>query len=123
MNFEKLTGLFRTPRITTLRVVLALVVAVTADGLQFLFSFLGPVEWTLVDPVIDSVTMVLVSRIIGFHILLIPTFVVELVPVIEDIPTWTACTAAVIALRKREQRNAPQPPQSARTPDKPVIDV
>jgi hypothetical protein len=123
MNLEKLNGLFRTPRITTLRAVLALAVAVAADGLQFLLSFLGPVEWTLVDPVIDSVTMVLISRIIGFHILLVPTFVVELVPVIEDLPTWTACAAAVIVLRRREQRNPPQPPESAGTPDKPVIDV
>ena len=48
--------------------------------------------------------MLLTMRILGFHILLLPTFVVELVPLVDDFPTWTACVAAVIALRKREQR-------------------
>jgi len=50
--------------------------------------------------------MVLTSWLIGFHWLLLPTFVLELVPVLEDLPTWTACTIAVIALRKRGQRDA-----------------
>jgi len=121
MNLEKLNGLFHVPRITTPRVVLALAVAAAADGIQFLLSFLGPLEWAFVDPVIDSVTAVLISRIVGFHVLLIPTFLVEIVPIIEDLPTWTACTAAVIALRKHEQRNSPPPPPGPS--DKPVIDV
>ena len=96
--------------------VSALVVAIVADGLQLL---LGPLGWAFIDQAIDFVAMILVSWIIGFHILLLPTFVVELVPVVEDLPTWTACTAAVIALRKREQRVTPPPA----TPDKPVIDI
>jgi hypothetical protein len=112
---EQLNSLFRVPTLTRARMILALAVAVAADGLQLL---LGPLGWAFVDQVIDAVAMILVSWIIGFHILLLPTFVVELVPVLEDLPTWTACTAAVIALRKREQQNPPPPP-----PDKPVIDV
>jgi hypothetical protein len=63
------------------------------------------------------VARVLVSWVIGFHILLLPTFVIELVPVLEDLPTWTACTAAVIALRRREQRPTPPPPE------KPAIEI
>jgi hypothetical protein len=53
--------------------------------------------------------------------LLLPTFVIELVPVLEDLPTWTACTAAVIALRKREQRAAP--PAIPPPPEKPTIEI
>ena len=75
--------------------LLALAVAVAADGLQLLLAAVG---WFGADQAIDCVAMVLVSRIIGFHILLLPTFVVELVPLLDDLPTWTACTAAVIAL-------------------------
>jgi hypothetical protein len=105
--------MFRAPRLTRTRIILALAVAVVADGLQLL---LGPLAWVFVDQAIDCVAMILVSWIIGIHILLLPTFVIELVPVLEDLPTWTACTAAVIALRKREQRPAPQPPG-------PTIDV
>ena len=103
---------------TRARMIVALAIAVAADGLQLV---LGPLGWEGADQVIDVVAMVLVSRLIGFHILLLPTFVVELVPVLDDLPTWTACTAAVIAWRKREQQPPPSPPPAP--PDKPVIDV
>jgi hypothetical protein len=63
--------------------------------------------------------MILLSWVIGFHVLFLPTFVVELIPLLEDLPTWTACTAAVIALRKRERKNNPPPAP----PGKPVIDI
>ncbi len=112
---EKLNSLFRAPLLTRPRMVLGLAVAVAADGLQLV---LGPFGWEGADQAIDVVAMIVVSRIIGFHILLLPTFVVELVPLVEDLPTWTACTAAVIALRKREQNRPPPPP-----PGGPVIDI
>ena len=114
---EKINSFFRVPRLTPLRMGLAMAVAVVADGVQLLLGGLG---WLGLDQLIDGVAMVLVSWIIGFHILLLPTFIIELVPVLEDLPTWTACTAAVIALRKREQQNYPPP---APPPDKPVIDI
>jgi hypothetical protein len=115
---EKLNSLFRAPPLTRPRMMLALAVAVAADGMQLLLASFG---WFGLDQAIDCVAMILVSWIIGFHILLLPTFVVELVPVLEDLPTWTACTAAVIALRNREQRHKPPPPDAP--PDKPVIDI
>jgi hypothetical protein len=110
---NRLNRTFRAPKLTRMRIFLALVVAVFADGLQF---FLGPLGWVFGDQIIDAAAMILVSWAIGFHILLLPTFVIELVPILEDLPTWTACTIAVIALRKREQRNIPPP-------DKPIIEI
>jgi len=109
---DRLNKMFRAPKLTRTRIFLALAVAVFADGLQLL---LGPLGWVFGDQAIDCVAMILVSWTIGFHILLLPTFVVELVPVLEDLPTWTACTIAVIALRKRQQRTSP--------PDKPTIEI
>ena len=100
----KFNRLARVPPLTRLRIVLALAVAVVADGLQFLLSLPG---WAGADQVIDVVAMGLTSWAIGFHWLLLPTFIVELVPVLEDLPTWTGCVIAVIAWRKREQRTAP----------------
>jgi hypothetical protein len=114
---EKLKLGFRAPRLTRARMILALVIAVVADGLQILF---GPLGWAFIDQIIDFVAMILVSWVIGFHILLLPTFVVELIPVLDDLPTWTACTAAVIALRKREQCVATQPNSP---PEKPTIEI
>jgi hypothetical protein len=98
--------------------VLGMAVAVASDGLQLL---LAPLGWFGLDQAIDCVAMVILTRILGFHILLLPTFVIELVPVLDDLPTWTACTAAVIALRKREQSS--QPPPASGPADKPVIDI
>jgi len=95
--------------------VLAMVVAVVADGLQLL---LAPMAWTLIEDVIDVVAMILTTWILGFHLLLLPTFLIELVPVVDIIPTWTACVAAVIAFRKSGEKPPPSSP-----PAKPVIDI
>ncbi|MGD0743891.1 MAG: hypothetical protein ABSA45_01940 [Verrucomicrobiota bacterium] len=99
---EKLNRVFRVPRLTRFRMVLALTVAVVADGLQFL---LGPLPFA--DQAIDMIAMVLTSWVIGFHWLLLPTFVVEFIPLLDELPAWTACVVAVIALRIREQRASP----------------
>jgi hypothetical protein len=96
----KLSRPFRTPQLTRIRIVIALTIAVVADGLQFL---LGPLAWVFVDQGIDVVTMGLMSWVIGFHWLFLPTFALELFPALDALPTWTACVIAVIAIRKREQ--------------------
>jgi hypothetical protein len=96
---------------TRARIFFALAIAVAADGLQFLFGWLGPVGWPL-DDAIDVVAMGLTMWALGFHVLLLPTLVVKLVPVLDMLPTWTGCVAAVIALRKKAERSAP-----------PVIDI
>jgi hypothetical protein len=108
---EKLNSLFGRPIVTRKRIVLALAVAVVADALQVL---LLPVAWTFAQSAVDLVAMILIMWLLGFHLLLLPTFVVEFVPVIDMLPTWTACTVAVIAFRKREQR-PPAPPASTPT--------
>jgi hypothetical protein len=94
-------GTWFRPALTRWRVVLALLVAVTADALQIL---LGPIGWMLSDEVIDVVTMVVTSWLIGFHILLLPTFILESLPVVGMLPTWTGCVIAVVALRRRQAR-------------------
>jgi hypothetical protein len=103
---EQLPALFRAPKLTRTRIALALTVAVTADGLQFL---LGPVGWAFPDQVIDLLAMLLTAWALGFHLLLLPTFLAELFPVVDLLPTWTACVIAVVALRRREQNSKPPP--------------
>jgi hypothetical protein len=92
---------FHVPKLTRLRIVAALAIAVGADGLQFLS---GPLGWTFGDQIIDVVAMVLTSWVIGFHWLLLPTFAVEFIPLLDELPTWTACVAAVVALRRRAEK-------------------
>jgi hypothetical protein len=94
---DKLTGRFTAPRLTRGRIVLALLVGLSADALQILLPVPPAPE------IIDVVAAVLTFWLLGFHLLLLPTFVIELIPVVDMLPTWTACVGAVIALRKREQ--------------------
>ena len=71
--------MFQVPVLTRNRVRLAYTVAITADALQFL---LLPLSWTFVEQVIDVVAMIFTWRLIGFHPLLLPTFVGEFLPVV-----------------------------------------
>ena len=88
------------------RVALAVILAVCADAVALV---LGPVGWTFLDEVVDVITMIATMWLLGFHFLLLPTFVVELIPVADMLPTWTGCVLAVIALRKRQERVTRQP--------------
>ena len=79
---------------------LAYAITVTADVLQLL---LGPMGWAFADEFLDVAAMILTWRVIGFHPLLLPTFVIEFLPLADMLPTWTGCVALVVALRKRQQ--------------------
>jgi hypothetical protein len=103
---EKIQNFLRARPLTPKSIGLALGVAVVADALQF---FLGPLGWAGVDQAIDFVAMGLCLWLLGFHVLLLPTFVVKLIPVVDELPTWTACVIAVIALRKHEQNPGTAP--------------
>ncbi len=88
--------------------------AIAADALQLL---LGPFGWVFFDQIIDVIAMFLTWRTIGFHPLLLPTFLVEFIPLVDMLPTWTACVALVVSLRKKSQEPKPPPREG------PVIDV
>ena len=103
------------PKLTRTRIILAFGVAIFTDGLQLL---LGPLGWAFIDDIIDVIAMILTSLVLGFHWLLLPTFVLKLIPLADDLPTWTACVIAVIVIRKREQRIRPPVP-----PNKPPIEI
>ena len=103
------------PILTRTKIISALAAAVVADGLQLL---LGPAGWAFGDQIIDVIVMVLMSWLIGFHWLFLPSFILELFPVADEFPTWTACVIAVMVLRIREQRRMPPGP-----PEEPPIEI
>jgi len=107
--FDKLDGRMTAPRLTRGRIAAAMTIAFVADLLQVA---LMPVAWTFAQSAVDVVAMLLAMWVIGFHLLLLPTFILEFIPGVDMLPTWTACMIAVIALRKREQSG-----------NQPVIDV
>ena len=106
---------FQSPVLTRTRVWSAYAVAVSTDALQFL---LGPFGWVLVDEVLDVAAMIGIGRLIGFHPIFLPTFVLEFIPVADMLPTWTACVAIVVALRGR-----PHPTTSPPEGRGPIIDI
>jgi hypothetical protein len=95
-----MSKVFRTPTLTRRRIQLAFVVAILSDAVQI---GLGPLGWTFFDEVIDVIAMILTSWLLGFHLLLIPTFLFELIPIVDMLPTWTGCVALLVSLRKKEQ--------------------
>jgi hypothetical protein len=105
----------QSPNLTPERVRFAYAVAVTTDVLQLL---LGPIGWAFADELLDVMTMILIWRLIGFHPLLLPSFVLEFLPVADMLPTWTGCVAIVVVLRKRQQARTPPA-----IPPGPVIDI
>lgn len=104
---------FPVPTLSPSRVRMAYAAAAITDILQLL---LGPLGWFAVDQGLDVAAMCATSALIGFHPLLLPTFVIELFPVADLLPTWTGCVAIVVMLRKKHQA-APPPP------DGQIIDV
>src|SRR5215472_2975719 len=90
---------FEQPVLTRARIGTAYAVAIGTDVLQFA---LGPFGWVFVDEALDIVAMFAISRAIGFHVLLLPTFAIEFLPVTDMLPTWTGCVALVIGMRRKQ---------------------
>ncbi len=93
--------------VTSRQAALALVVAVVADVLQLpvnlgYASVVAAIPSEGLDAIIDTVTAFIISRLIGFHWALLPTFAIELVPFADAAPTWTGCVAYVLYRRKQE---------------------
>lgn len=84
--------------LTGSRIKAAYAVAIATDVLQF---GLGPIGWAFADEILDVIALIVTTRLLGFHPLLLPTFVLELFPVLDVLPTWTGCVALVVAMRKK----------------------
>jgi hypothetical protein len=93
------------PPLTKWRIRLAFALAVAADAAQLGLSAAG---WLGLDEAIDVVLAVAMLPILGFHPLLLPTFLVEFFPVIDMLPTWTGCVALVVAQRKKPKKGKDQ---------------
>ena len=98
---------FGVPVLTKRRIWFAFIVAVVTDAVQI---GLGPFGWLFMDQILDVIAMVLTSAALGFHLLLLPTFVIEMLPVTDLLPTWIACVATVVMLRKKAAAMPPPPP-------------
>lgn len=103
------------PVLTRSRIYSAYGVAVATDLLQFA---LGPLGWTGADELLDVIAAAIEFRLLGFHPLLLPTFLIEFLPLTDMLPTWTGCVALVVSARKARAADEPPPPGPGQ-----VIDV
>jgi len=73
------------------RLRVARIIAIAADVLQILLfpAFAG--GWiSPLNDALDVVVAVIMVRLVGWHFAFLPTFVAELVPGVDLVPTWTA---------------------------------
>jgi len=82
--------------VTRRRVLAARVLAVVADGLQLgLFPLFVGGALSVVNNVLDVVVAGGMIALVGWHWAFLPTFLAELVPGLDLVPTWTM--AALLA--------------------------
>jgi hypothetical protein len=72
------------------RIRIARVIAVAADALQLgLFPAFGPGALSIVNDGLDVVVAATLVALVGWHWAFLPSFVAELVPGLDLVPTWT----------------------------------
>jgi len=93
-----------TPR----RILIARVIAVAVDLAQFA---LLPAELTPFNNVIDVVTALTMLGLVGWNWAFLPTFLAELVPFVDLVPSWTlAVMFATRGPKAPDSPGAPPPP-------------
>ena len=85
--------------VTSRQIRAAYGIAIATDVLQFA---LGPLGWMFADEILDVIALAATTKLLGFHPLLLPSFLLELLPVADMLPTWTGCVALVVAIRKKQ---------------------
>ena len=102
--------------LTPSRARAAWIVALLADGIQIgLAPFTGALS-TWVDKPLDVVVMIALWRLLGWHWVLLPSFLVELVPYVEVAPTWTL--AVWLATRRSRDKAI----ETTKSGDPPIAD-
>jgi len=99
------------------RVKAARILAVAADAIQIGgFSIFFPGFASPADDVLDVVVGAALTWLVGWHWSFLPGFLIELVPGMDLIPTWTA--AVFLATRGQGKAEPEQEPVKVITPEK-----
>jgi hypothetical protein len=86
----------------------ALGVALFADALQIvLFPLFGEGALSPANDLLDIAVAWLLTRLLGWHWAFVPSFLAELVPGLDLVPTWTL---AVLYVTRQMSPSRPEPP-------------
>ena len=92
----------------------AWVVAIVADLVQLVaFPFFGEGVFSPVNDALDVLVSIVLLRLLGWHVALLPALAAELVPVLDLVPTWTLAVAVVSFSRRDRPGDAAIPPRAA----------
>ena len=87
---------------------LAWAIAIAADAAQILaFPLFAEGALSPLDDALDLVVAVMLTRLIGWHWAFLPTLMVEVIPGVDLIPTWTA--AMYLVTRQLAPKNDGEP--------------
>jgi hypothetical protein len=102
--------------LTTSQVTRAFVVAGIADVIQIpltalMFSLAGAPFAECFDITMGIAVFVLLSVVLGFHWAMLPLFILEVIPALDVLPSWTAYVAYVAyVVWSRKMEGAHHPP-------------
>ena len=84
------------------RIWAARIIALAADGTQLVLTpFVLGGAISPVDDAIDIVTAAALIGLVGFHWAFLPTFIAEIVPFVDLVPSWTL--AVFLATRGKDR--------------------
>lgn len=93
----------------------AWIVAGLADLVQFVaLPFFGQGLFSPLNAALDVLVSIILVRLLGWHLVLLPALAAELVPLVDLAPTWTL-SVGVIALGRRSAAGAAAPVAPAET--------
>ena len=53
--------------------------------------------------VVDVVVFGVMTKLLGFHWMFLPSFCIEVIPGVDMLPTWVGCVFFVVRQRKKTQ--------------------
>lgn len=97
------------------RVVIAFLIAGVVDAVQLplnlaFISGIFAMPVTVIEVLMDVAAAVATGVLLGFHWLLLPSCLLEMIPLVDSLPTWTACVGFVVWRRNRQLKQHQAPP-------------
>ena len=88
----------------------ALTIAVLADAIQVgVFPLFGAGALSPLDDLLDVAVAWLLTKLLGWHWAFLPTFVAELVPGLDLVPSWTLAVIYVTRSMPKEETTTEPP--------------
>jgi len=103
-----------------LRIRAARAIAIGADVLQIVvFPVFWPGAASIVNDALDAAVALAMLVLVGWHWAFLPTFLAELIPFFDLVPTWTA--AVFLATRSSQKSKVEDPKQDSKIIDTQVV--